>query len=160
MSLEPATRSSLDARGLRIAVITALFNESITEGLRSGAVECLEEAGAEQVHCIEAPGAFELPLLAATAIDAGFDGVVALGAVIQGETDHYEHVAHRASEGLLRVSLDTGVPVGFGVLTTATVDHALTRSRPGPQNKGRECAAAVIATLQAQTTIRKAATPR
>jgi len=76
----------------------------------------------------------------------GYDAVVCLGAVIEGDTDHYEHVAHRASEGLMRVQLDTGVPTAFGILTTRDVESAIERSRPGSTNKGREAAMAAVRT--------------
>ncbi len=139
----------LHARGLRIGVVTSVFNESITRGLMLGAVEYLREAEAEDVLVVEAPGAFELPLLAKRLASRGFDAVVCVGAVIQGETDHYEHVAHRASEGLMRVQLDTGVPVAFGILTVRDVEHALARSGPGPENKGREAAIAAVMAARA-----------
>ena len=87
-----------------------------------------------------------MPLVARGLLDAGYDGVVALGAVIDGETDHYEHVAHCASEGLMRVMLDTGKPVAFGVLTVRQEKHAIVRSEPGDGNKGAEAAAAVVET--------------
>lgn len=77
------------------------------------------------------------------------DAVVALGAVIEGETDHYEHVAHRASEGLMRVALDTGVPISFGILTTRAREHARVRSAPGEDNKGAEAAAAAVGAVLA-----------
>jgi 6,7-dimethyl-8-ribityllumazine synthase len=91
------------------------------------------------------PGAFELPLVA-RALCATHDAVVALGAVILGETDHYEHVAHRASEGLQRVMLETGTPVAFGVLTVREPEQALQRAAPGPANKGAEAAEAAVRT--------------
>ena len=134
----------LDARGMRIAVITASFNRSITRGLADGALDFLREAEAEDILAIEAPGAFELPLLAQRAARSGYHAVVCLGAVIEGDTDHYEHVAHRASEGLMRVQLDEGVPVAFGILTVRDIDHARERSAPGPDNKGREAAIAAV----------------
>ena len=141
--------ADLDARGLRIGVVTASFNRSITRGLTEGAVEYLREAEAEEVVVLEAPGAFELPLLAQRLARSGYDAVVCLGAVIEGETDHYEHVAHRASEGLMRVQLDEGIPVAFGVLTVRDVDHARSRSLPGPENKGREAAIAAVMAARA-----------
>jgi len=156
-SVRPTAGSGV---GLRIAVITASFNAPVTEGLRAGALEYLEEVATDEVVCVEAPGAFELPLLAATALGSGFDGVVALGAVIEGETDHYEHVAHRCSEGLMRVSLDTGAPVGFGVLVAKSVEHAVARSAPGPDNKGRECAIAVVNALAGQRSLDRKTAPR
>lgn len=142
----------MTAEGLRVGVVTAVFNESITSGLRTGAIELLEEAGAEEILLVDAPGAFELPLIAKRLAESGYDAVVCLGAVIEGETDHYEHVAHRASEGLMRVQLDTGVPVAFGILTTRTVESAEARSVPGQDNKGRQTAAAAV---QAAQTLRQ-----
>ena len=133
----------LDASGLKIAVIYATFNREISNGLLSGAVDWLEEAGAT-IATASVLGAFELPVVARHAADAGFDAVIAIGCVILGETDHYEHIAHRTSEGLMRVALDTGVPVAFGVLTTRDVSQARERSAPGPHNKGREAAAAAV----------------
>ena len=124
------------------------FNAPVVEGLAAGAREALLEAGAAAGDLVEVvvPGAFELPLAALAAARSGrFDAVVALGAVIKGETDHYEHVARAATDGLLRVMLETGVPVGFGVLTVAEEAQALARSAPGPSNKGAEAARAAVA---------------
>jgi 6,7-dimethyl-8-ribityllumazine synthase len=151
MRADDGDTESLDlhARGLRIGVVTSVFNASITRGLAQGAVEYLREAEAEDVLIVEAPGAFELPLIAKRLATRGFDAVVCLGAVIEGETDHYEHVAHRASEGLMRVQLDTGVPIAFGILTVRDVAHALSRSGPGPENKGREAAIAAVMAARA-----------
>lgn len=134
----------VDASGLRVAVAWASFNDEITRGLRDGALAWLETSGAG-VRVVEVPGAFELPLIART-LTTSYDAVVALGAVIEGDTDHYEHVAHRASEGLMRVMLDTGTPVAFGVLTVRDAAHARRRSLPGPDNKGAEAAAAAVRT--------------
>jgi 6,7-dimethyl-8-ribityllumazine synthase len=140
----------VDATGLRVAVITSSFNASITEGLNRGAVAWLTESRAD-VSEIRSPGAFELPLLAQKCASVGFDAVVCLGAVVEGDTDHYEHVAHRASEGLMRVQLDTGVPVAFGILTVREAHHAVERSRDDESNKGREAA---IAAVSAAVTLR------
>ena len=136
--------AGLDASGIRIAIACATFNDKVTDGLLAGALELCKRAGATDVAVADAPGAFELPLYAQRFAAAEFDAVVALGAVIEGETDHYEHVAHRASEGLMRVMLDTGVPVAFGILTARDEAHALARSAPGPDNKGAEAALAAI----------------
>ncbi len=135
----------VDATGLRVAVATAIFNESITAGLEAGAVAWLHRAGVDDPTIVAVPGAFELPLVVRK-LAATHDAVVALGAVVMGETDHYEHVAHRASEGLMAVMLETGVPIAFGVLTTRSADHAISRSRPGPENKGAEAAEAAVRT--------------
>ncbi|KAA3636460.1 MAG: 6,7-dimethyl-8-ribityllumazine synthase [Armatimonadetes bacterium] len=134
----------MSAHGLRVGVVTSQFNSSITRGLREGAVAWLEEADAGEILVIDAPGAFELPLIAQKLAETGYDAVVCLGAVIEGDTDHYEHVAGRTSEGLMRVQLDTGVPVAFGVLTVRNPEHAIERSTPGEHNKGREAAAAAV----------------
>jgi 6,7-dimethyl-8-ribityllumazine synthase len=136
----------LSAEGLRIGVVTALFNGSITEGLKEGALEYLSEAQADEVFVVDAPGAFELPLIAAALTRAGVDAVVCLGAVIEGDTDHYAHVAHRASEGLMRVQIDTGIPIAFGILTVRDIADAEIRSVAGPDNKGREAAHAAVMT--------------
>jgi 6,7-dimethyl-8-ribityllumazine synthase len=144
MRLDHHPNVDIDGTGLRIAVVTSRFNGTITNGLKDGALAFLEEAGCSEVLTVEAPGAFELPLLALHLARAGFDAVVCLGAVIKGDTDHYEHVAHRASEGLMRVQLDTGVPVAFGVLTVTDPEAAIMRSLPGEHNKGREAAAAAV----------------
>ena len=136
----------LSAEGLRIGVVTALFNRSITERLKEGALEYLSEADADEVFVVDAPGAFELPLIAAALTRAGVDAVVCLGAVIEGDTDHYDHVAHRASEGLMRVQIDTGIPIAFGILTVRDVADAEIRSAAGPDNKGREAAHAAVMT--------------
>jgi len=136
---------AIDASGLRLAVARSRFNDDITSGLTEGAVDYLDKTGATY-DVFEAPGAFELPLIAQELLAAGYDGVVVLGAVIEGETDHYEHIAHRASEGLMQVMLQAGKPVGFGVLTVRQREHAVLRSKPGPGNKGAEAAAAVVET--------------
>jgi 6,7-dimethyl-8-ribityllumazine synthase len=149
---EPDPRD-LSADGLRIAVVTAIFNASVTKGLMDGAVDYLSEANAEEVLTIESPGAFELPLIAQKLAHRGYDAVVCLGAVIEGDTDHYEHVAHRASEGLMRVQLDTGVPVAFGILTVRDLAAAQVRSEPGPENKGREAAIAAVMAARALSAI-------
>jgi 6,7-dimethyl-8-ribityllumazine synthase len=142
---EPQPPVVRDAAGLRIAVVRARYNEAVTLGLLAGAEEYLAAAGASY-DVYESPGSFELPLICAELADAGYDAIVALGAVINGETDHYEHVAGCASEGLMQVSLTSRKPVSFGVLTVKEEKHALSRSAPGPGNKGAEAAAAAVET--------------
>ena len=137
-----------DARGLRVAVLRAAFNAGVVEGLLEGAQAALQEMGAaaEAVTVVSVPGAFELPLAARAAARSGrFDAVVALGAVIRGETDHYEHIAREAAAGLAAVARETGVPVGFGVLTVTDEAQARARSAPGAENKGAEAARAAVA---------------
>jgi len=140
--------SGPDARGLRIAVVRARFHPETADGLLFGALAALREMGAadEAVAVTDVPGAFELPLAARAGAASGrFDAVVALGAVIRGETDHYEHIAREAASGLAAVARETGVPVGFGVLTVDNEDQARARSAPGSGNKGAEAARAAVA---------------
>ncbi len=144
MGLE-AGGKEYDGTGIRIGVVVATFNSEVTGGLLTGALLYLHEVGAEASKVVEVPGAFEIPLVAkAMAASGDIDAIVALGAVVKGDTDHYDHVAHRASEGLMRVTLDTGVPVAFGILTSRTAADALNRSAPGEDNKGAEAAAAAV----------------
>jgi 6,7-dimethyl-8-ribityllumazine synthase len=135
----------------RIALCVARFYEDLADRLEQGARAELAEAGidAGQVERFDVPGAFELPLVAKLAAESGrFDGVVCLGAVIRGETDHYDFVCAGASEGILRVSLDTGVPCGFGVLTVDTMEQALARVQGGAKrDTGRHAVEAVLACL-------------
>jgi 6,7-dimethyl-8-ribityllumazine synthase len=141
-------RDTPDARGLRIALLRSAFNASIVDGLFSGARAALVEMGAREPDLVvlNVPGAFELPLAAKAAAESGrFDAIVALGAVVRGETDHYEHIAREAASGLAAVARETGVPLGFGVLTVAAEAQALARSAPGGDNKGAEAARAAVA---------------
>lgn len=135
-----------------MAVVHSTFNDDITAGLLNGAIGWLKEAGATYATT-SVLGAFELPVVARHAASVGYDAVVALGAVVRGDTDHYDHIAHRTSEGLMRVALDTGVPVAFGVLTADTVAQALERSAPGASNKGREAAAAAVQAVLAKAAL-------
>jgi len=117
-------------------------------GLLAGARAAAVKSGValRDITTIDVPGAFELPLAAAAAAHSGrFDAIVALGAVIRGETDHYEHIAREASAGLAAVARETGVPVGFGLLTVEDEAQAVARSRKGPGNKGAEAARAALA---------------
>ncbi|MBT8207022.1 MAG: 6,7-dimethyl-8-ribityllumazine synthase, partial [Acidimicrobiia bacterium] len=118
MSEVEGKTEDLDGTGLRIGIAVSTFNETVTDGLLEGARGSLASSGVTDVVVVHVPGAFELPLIAQRLARSGCDAVIALGAVIMGGTDHYDHVAHRCSEGLLRVSLDEGIPVTFGVLTT------------------------------------------
>jgi 6,7-dimethyl-8-ribityllumazine synthase len=136
-------RGEHDGRGLRIGVACALFNGGVTLRLLDGALAALAEAGTDRgdVTVAWAPGAFELPLVARGFAQAGkVDAVLCFGAVIRGDTGHYDFVAGECASGIQRVQLDTGVPVVFGVLTTDTLQQALERSEPDESNKGREAA--------------------
>ena len=140
-------RAEDNGHGVRAGIACSRFNGSITWRLLEGALTGLDDCGVDRgdVKVAWAPGAFELPLLArALATHGAVDAVICLGAVIRGETGHYDVVAAQCAAGIQQVQLDTGVPVAFGVLTTDTVDQALDRSAPGPSNKGREAALTAI----------------
>ncbi len=137
-----------DESRLRVALVVAGFNAPVTEGLLQGAESFLAEASVDWT-VVRVPGSFELPVVCRAAARQGYDAVVALGAVIKGDTDHYEHIAREAARGLMDVALETGVPVGFGVLTTRASEHAIERSRPGPGNKGIEAAEAAVQAARA-----------
>ena len=127
------------------------FNDFIVDKLVSGAVDYLLRHGAEEenITIVRAPGAFELPLVATRAAASGkFHGVVCLGAVIRGATPHFDYVAAEAAKGLARAALDTGVPVGFGVLTTDTLEQAIERAGSKAGNKGVDAAAATLETIR------------
>ncbi|MBI2169478.1 MAG: 6,7-dimethyl-8-ribityllumazine synthase [Actinobacteria bacterium] len=136
-----------DGGGLRIGVAAAMFNGTITEALLKWCREGLLHSGVSDADIIVewVPGAFELPLAARVfAIDGGVDAVVCLGAVIRGDTAHFEYVAGEAARGIQEVALETGVPVMFGVLTTDTVEQAEERSRDDETNKGYEAARGAV----------------
>ena len=137
------------ARGRRFAIVAARFNEIVTAKLVAGATACLRGHGIEDDDVVLAwvPGAFEIPLVARRLAASGaFDAVICLGAVIRGETGHYDHVAGQAAEGIRRAGEDTGVPVIFGVLTTETFEQATDRAGGKHGNKGWEAAMAAIET--------------
>ena len=137
-----------DASGLKLALVVSTYHENVTRSLRVGALDALEEAGAETagVAVIEVPGAFEIPLIARHAAASGsFDAVICLGCIIRGQTPHFEYIASSVSHGIMTASQATGIPITFGVLTTNTEEEALARSkRDGTSNKGREAAVAAI----------------
>jgi 6,7-dimethyl-8-ribityllumazine synthase len=140
----------IDGSGLRVVVIAGTWHEVITDGLIAGAAAALDESGASW-SLVRVPGSFELPVTAKAALEAGADAVVALGVIIRGGTPHFEYVSAAATDGLTRVALDTGRPVGFGVLTLDDEQQGLDRAGlPGSkEDKGREAAEAAIATVRA-----------
>ncbi len=142
---------SSDGTGLRVGLACAEFNGGITLRLLEGALGALADAGTDRrdVTVAWAPGAFELPLVArAFAHAAKVDAVLCLGAVIRGDTGHYDFVAGQCAAGIQQVQLATGVPVVFGVLTTDSLDQALVRSLPDETNKGREAALTAVAMVR------------
>ena len=151
LAMKTAPQGLPDGRGLRIAVVHAAFNVSVVSGLVEGCRAALRAMAVadRDVQLIEVPGAFELPIVAGAAARSGrFDALVALGAVIRGETDHYEHVAREAVSGVAAVARETGVPVALGVLTVTNSEHARRRAAAGPDNKGAEAARAAVATAR------------
>jgi 6,7-dimethyl-8-ribityllumazine synthase len=140
-------------------VLRSEFNAGVVDGLLAGALGALAELGAGpgDVVVVAVPGAFELPPAARAAAGSGrFDAVVALGAVIRGDTDHYEHVAREAAAGLAAVARESGVPVAFGVLTCASEAQARERAAPGPGNKGAEAARAAVAMVHVLRSLKDA----
>jgi 6,7-dimethyl-8-ribityllumazine synthase len=130
----------------RYAIAVGRFYDELAERLLAGATATLESAGAQAVDVFDVPGAFELPLAAAYAAGTGrYAGVVCLGAVVRGETDHYHVVCTEAARGVQDVQLRTGVPCGFGVLTVESMEQALARSGGGTRDTGRDAAEAVLA---------------
>ncbi|MGA2453746.1 MAG: 6,7-dimethyl-8-ribityllumazine synthase [Solirubrobacteraceae bacterium] len=129
----------------RYAIAVARFYEDLAERLLLGARTAFVHAGDPEVEVFDVPGAFELPLAASYAAASGrFAGVACLGAVIRGETDHYDFVCAEAARGVMRVQLDTGVPCAFGVLTCATMEQALARAGGEERDQGRHAAEAVL----------------
>lgn len=138
-----------DATGMHVGVALSTFNAVVTDGLLEGALAALDAMGAERVTLVRVPGALELPLVARQLAEVGCEAIVALGAVIEGETDHYQHVAAQSAAGLREAALASGVPVGNAVLTVRKLEHARERSVPGPGNKGAEAARAAVTAAQA-----------
>jgi 6,7-dimethyl-8-ribityllumazine synthase len=139
--------SSLSGEGLRIAVVVSRFNSVVTERLLAGAREALRKHGVAEdcVEIVHVPGAFELPLPAKLMADSGrFDAIVCLGAVVRGETRHFEYISAAVVAELNRLMVDHGIPISLGVLTTDNVEQALQRSGGGHGNKGVEAAETAI----------------
>ncbi|MCY4578134.1 MAG: 6,7-dimethyl-8-ribityllumazine synthase [Chloroflexi bacterium] len=145
MSVE--LQGGIDGEGLRIAIVVATFNDFITSKLRDGAQAALARHGVrdDDVSVVSVPGSFELPLVAKKLVESGrHDAVICLGAVIRGETDHYEHVAGEAAKGIANAGLSSGVPVIFGVLTTDTLEQAINRAGGKQGNNGYGAGLAAI----------------
>lgn len=141
----------------RIALLSTRWNVGIVDALRAGARACCRDWGVTAANLVEfrAPGAYEVPLAALQLLrDGGFDGVIALGAVIRGETPHFDFVAGACARGLMQVQLKTRKPVGFGVLTVNTVEQAWARAGKGADNKGHEAAAAALEMIRLGRSLR------
>jgi 6,7-dimethyl-8-ribityllumazine synthase len=142
-----ALTGDVDGTGVRVAVVCGRFNDLITNRLLEGALGGLSDHGVaeDDVTVAWVPGAFEIPLAAKQCAQSGrYEAVVCLGAVIRGDTAHFEYVAGPCAEGIQRAALDTGVPIVFGVLTTENLDQALSRSDLDGENKGAEAAATAL----------------
>ena len=147
----------VDGTGLTIVIIAGQWHDAITDGLIAGATRVLEASGAS-FSLVRVPGAFELPVVAKAVLDAGADAVVTLGVIIRGGTPHFEFVSDAATSGLTRVALDTGKPVGFGVLTLDDEQQGLDRAGlPGSkEDKGAEAATAALVTAALLAQVRAA----
>ena len=137
----------LVSKEIRIGIVAARFNEFITSKLLSGAVDGLlrHDVQEKDIHVAWVPGAFEIPLIASKMAKSGkYDGGICLGAVIRGATSHYDYVCNEVSKGIAAVSLESGVPVMFGILTTENIEQAIERAGTKSGNKGYDCALGVI----------------
>jgi 6,7-dimethyl-8-ribityllumazine synthase len=144
-------RGELDGQGLRVAVVVARFNEFITRPLLTGALETLTRSGVrdQDISVAWVPGSFELPVVAKTLAQTGqYDAVICLGAIIRGETGHYDMVAGQTSRGIGAAGLETGVPTIFGVLTTENMDQAINRAGGKVGNMGSHAALTAIETAR------------
>ncbi|MDY0274219.1 MAG: 6,7-dimethyl-8-ribityllumazine synthase [Desulfomicrobium sp.] len=141
----------LQARNLKFTLIASRFNDFIVDRLIGGAVDYLvrHEARREDITLIRVPGAFEMPLVAQKVARSGqADAIICVGAVIRGATPHFDYVCSEATKGIAHVSLETGVPIGFGLLTTDTLEQSIERAGSKAGNKGVEAAAAALETLR------------
>jgi 6,7-dimethyl-8-ribityllumazine synthase len=140
-------RSELGGKDLRVAIVASRFNGEITEDLLRGALVALEASSVsrDRIEIFRVPGAFEIPMIAkAVAMTGRFDGIIALGAVIRGQTPHFDYISAWVSRGIGQVGLETRTPIGFGVLTTETVRQAVERASPDQFNRGGEVALTVV----------------
>lgn len=144
----PPTGSAPDGHGLRVAILATRWHQRITDALVDGACRGLADCRVEDTALLRVPGAFELPVAAKALAQQRYDAVVALGVVIRGGTPHFDYVCRAVTDGLTRVALDAGIPVGFGVLTCDTEEQALDRAGldGSSEDKGREAAMAAVET--------------
>ncbi len=149
MSAEGVPDIEVDGTGLNVVIVAGRWHDVITDGLIAGATRVLEASGAK-FSLVRVPGSFELPVACKIALENGADAVVALGVIIRGGTPHFEYVSAAATDGLTRVALDAGKPVGFGVLTLDTEQQGLDRAGlPGSkEDKGAEAASAALDTVR------------
>jgi 6,7-dimethyl-8-ribityllumazine synthase len=137
----------LSAEGLKFGIVVGRFNSFITERLLEGAVDCILRHGGskENIEIVKVPGSFEIPLTAKKLAKSGkYDAVICLGAVIRGSTPHFDYVANEVTKGIAQVSLETGVPISYGILTTDTIEQAVERAGTKMGNKGFDAAMVAI----------------
>ncbi len=149
MAIDPpkVIEGELTARDLRIGIVVTRFNEFVVEPLLRGALDALKRHGAseKQIEVVRVPGAFDMPIaVRKIAMSKRYDVLVALGAVIRGQTPHFDYVAGECASGLARIALESGVPIGFGVLTTDTMEQAVDRAGGKAGNKGADAALAAL----------------
>jgi len=151
----PNAEERIDGSGLNVVVVAGSWHETISEGLIAGAKRTLDASGATHT-LVRVPGSFELPVVSKAALEAGADAVVALGVIIRGGTPHFEYVSAAATDGLTRVAIDTGRPVGFGVLTLDDEAQGIDRAgfEGSKEDKGAEAAHAALATAIALRSLR------
>ena len=138
---------TLNAQGIRFAIVVSRFNDFINAKLLDGALDALSRHGAEDEHMvtIRVPGSFEIPLMAKKLADSGnYDAVICLGAVIRGATPHFEYISAEVTKGIAKVTLDSGIPISFGILTTDNIEQAIERAGTKSGNKGWDAAMAAI----------------
>ena len=138
---------NLQAEGQKTGIVLARFNSFIAERLLEGAIDTLVRSGAsdDDIEIVRVPGAYEIPLIALKMAKSGkYDSIICLGAVIRGATPHFDFVANEAAKGIAQASMDTEVPIIFGILTTDTIEQAIERAGTKAGNKGSDCAAAAI----------------
>jgi len=151
-------KGSQNAAGLAVGIVASKFNKSVTSRLLTECIKALTAAGAsdEAIEVVRVPGAFEIPLVARQLARSGrFDAVICLGAVIRGDTPHFEFISAEVSRGILQASLDTNLPVVFGVLTTDTVAQAVERADPARLNRGADAAKTAIEMVNVMRQLKK-----
>lgn len=137
----------LEAAGFKYGIVVSRFNSFLTDKLLEGAVDCLVRHGADEsnISVARVPGAFEIPYAAGRMVKkGGYDAVICIGAIIRGETPHFDYIANETSKGIAKISMDSGVPVIYGIVTADTLDQAIERSGTKAGNKGWDAAAAAI----------------
>lgn len=148
----------LTGKDRKFAIVVSRFNDFITSKLVDGALDCLlrHEVKEDDITLVKVPGAFEIPLAAQKLAESGsYDGVICLGAVIRGATTHYDYVCNEVSKGIAKITLDTGLPVGFGIVTTENIEQAIERAGTKSGNKGYDTAMSVLEMVDLFSTMAK-----